>query len=234
MPTSSGTEVENFVVLEGVTKSYQTRAGQQTVWRDLSVQFPAARVCALIGRSGSGKSTILNLISGVDDVDQGNVTVGGKIISSLDEEARTRWRRRNVGFIFQAFNLVPTLTALENVMLPLRLLGLAHGTARTRATEALARVELESKALHYGDELSGGEQQRVAVARAFVHEPPLILADEPTGSLDNETGSQVLARLVRLVREHGRTAIVVTHSDDAVSVADCVFRAHAGGIEQVS
>lgn len=234
MPTSSGTEVENFVVLEGVTKSYQTRAGQQTVWRDLSVQFPAARVCALIGRSGSGKSTILNLISGVDDVDQGNVTVGGNIISSLDEEARTRWRRRNVGFIFQAFNLVPTLTALENVMLPLRLLGLAHAPARTRATEALARVELESKALHYGDELSGGEQQRVAVARAFVHEPPLILADEPTGSLDNETGSQVLARLVRLVREHGRTAIVVTHSDDAVSVADCVFRAHAGGIEQVS
>ena len=234
MPTSLRTELENYVVLEGVTKSYQTRAGMQTVWRDLSVQFPAARVCALIGRSGSGKSTVLNLISGIDTVDRGNVSVGGNVISSLNETARTRWRRHNIGFIFQAFNLVPTLTALENVMLPLRLLGIAHEPARARAADALARVELEAKALHYGDELSGGEQQRVAIARAFIHEPPLILADEPTGSLDSETGSQVLARLVRLVHEHGRTAIVVTHSDDAVSLADCVFRAHAGGIERIS
>lgn len=233
MSTSSNTEVENYVILEGVTKSYQTRAGLQTVWRELSVQFPPARVCALIGRSGSGKSTVLNLISGIDGADRGSVSVGGNIISSLNETERTRWRRRDIGFIFQSFNLVPTLTALENVMLPLRLLGLAHEPARVRAAEALARVELESKGLRYGEELSGGEQQRVAIARAFVHEPPLILADEPTGSLDSETGSQVLARLVRLVHEHGRTAIIVTHSDDAISVADCVFRAHAGGIERI-
>lgn len=224
----------NHVVLDGVTKSYQTRAGLQTVWRDLSVQFPAAQVCAIVGRSGSGKSTVLNLISGVDSADRGNIRVDGDLISSFDEDARTRWRRGHVGFIFQAFNLVPTLTALENVMLPLRLLGLSYEISHRRATQALALVELDSKTSRYGDELSGGEQQRVAIARAFVHEPPLILADEPTGSLDSETGSQVLARLVRLVREQRRTAIVVTHSDEAVAVADCVYRAHAGGIERVS
>jgi putative ABC transport system ATP-binding protein len=180
----------------------------------------------LLGKSGSGKSTLLNLISGIDLADSGEVWVNGIDITQLNDYQLTLFRREQIGIIFQFFNLIPTLTVLENITLPLELRGTKAGERRAQAL--LERVELADRADAFPDKLSGGEQQRVAIARALAHEPALVLADEPTGNLDEETGQQVLALLLELTRDAGKTLVMATHNPDIVPLADRVCRIHEG------
>ena len=185
-------------------------------------------IAVLVGRSGSGKSTLLNLIAGIDRPTSGRVMVDGTDLTALDENTRTRFRRRRIGFVFQFFNLIPLLTVEENLLLPLDLNGMADAEGIARARGLLDRVGLGGRGASLPDRLSGGEQQRVAIARALVHEPALILADEPTGTLDAEMAAAVLALLDGLVREAGKTVVMVTHSREVVGVADRIFAIQRG------
>jgi putative ABC transport system ATP-binding protein len=187
---------------------------------------------ALLGPSGSGKSTLLNLVSGIDTPDAGSIDIDGVRVTDLDERERTLFRRRHIGFVFQFFNLLPTLTVEENLLLPLELKGRLDAAARRRARELLEHVGLADRAATFPDRLSGGEQQRIALARALVHEPALILADEPTGNLDPATGEKMLDLLDRLVRDAGRTLLVVTHSRELAAHADRVLRIVDGRLEE--
>jgi putative ABC transport system ATP-binding protein len=226
------TQGEPLIRLEGVSKSYEEAGASRTVLHEVNVEVGRGEVAVLLGKSGSGKSTLLNLISGIDTPSGGEVWVDGQNLTRLSERERTLFRRRSVGFIFQFFNLVPTLTVLENVLLPLELNGRAGPEARAAALAMLAEVGLADRGASYPDRLSGGEQQRVAIARALVHGPALILADEPTGNLDAETGQVVLDLLDRLTRRAGRTMLVVTHSPDVVGLADRVFRIGDGRLAE--
>jgi putative ABC transport system ATP-binding protein len=174
----------------------------------------------LLGKSGSGKSTLLNLLGGLDRPDSGRVVIDGIELTSLGERDRTLFRRRHIGFIFQFFNLLPTLTVLENLLLPLELDGSKGQAVRKHCLQLLSAVGLEDRAASFPDRLSGGERQRVAIARGLVHRPELILADEPTGNLDVETGQQVIELLDSLTRQSGRTLFMATHSQQVVGVAD--------------
>jgi putative ABC transport system ATP-binding protein len=185
---------------------------------------------AVMGPSGSGKSTLLNLICGLDEPTSGTITIDGVEIAALDDDARTRWRREKIGMIFQTFNLLPTLSAAENVSLPLRLQGLARREAERRALELLDRVGLAPRAAHRPDELSGGERQRVAIARALVFQPPLLLADEPTGNLDSATGEEILGLLDDLHREFRTTILVVTHNELAAAHCDRILFLRDGSV----
>ena len=189
---------------------------------------------ALLGPSGSGKSTLLNLVSGIDTPDAGSIEIDGVRVTELGERDRTLFRRSHIGFVFQFFNLLPTLTVEENLLLPLELKGRLDAAARGRARELLDHVGLADRAATFPDRLSGGEQQRVALARALVHEPALILADEPTGNLDSATGEKMLDLLDRLVRDAGRTLLAVTHSRDLAAHADRVIRIVDGRLEEGS
>ena len=187
---------------------------------------------ALLGRSGSGKSTLLNLIGGIDLPSAGEVILDGTNLTDLSEQRRTLFRRRHIGLVFQSFNLIPTLTVMENLLLPLELNGKTGARPRASAQDLLERVGLADRAGVYPDRLSGGEQQRVAVARAVVHDPFLLLADEPTGSLDAETGMRVLELLVGLARNGGRTMIIVTHSNAVACATDRVIAIRDGRLEE--
>ncbi len=186
--------------------------GWLTILDDVSFTVEPGTTVAIVGASGSGKSTLLGLLAGLDLPSAGRVIAAGQDIFALDEDARAAWRARHVGFVFQSFQLLPQMTALENVMLPLELAGDAG--AESRARELLGRVGLADRAAHYPRTLSGGEQQRVALARAFAGSPPLLLADEPTGSLDAATGERVIELLFQLNREAGATLVLVTHDED--------------------
>ncbi len=215
---------ETFLVeLRGLTKSYPEGGGERVVFQNLSAEIRRGETVALLGRSGSGKSTLLNLIGGIDIPTAGEVLLDGTNLTRLSEHERTLFRRRHIGLVFQSFNLIPTLTVIENLLLPLELTGRTGSSARAAAMELLGRVGLTDRSKAYPDRLSGGEQQRVAVARAVVHDPVLLLADEPTGSLDAETGMQVLELLLELARNEGRTMVVVTHSDAVSRVTDRVL-----------
>jgi putative ABC transport system ATP-binding protein len=216
------------VRLTDLAKSYREGDRSHTVLDGASARVAAGERVAILGPSGSGKSTLLNLISGIDLPDAGSVEIGEIEMTSLDERARTLFRRVHVGFVFQFYNLLPTLTVLENLLLPLELTNGADSGGEARARELLARVGLEDRAQTFPDRLSGGEQQRVAVARALVHGPGLILADEPTGNLDEDTGGQVAALLDELVADHGRTLVVVTHSRELAARMDRVLRVDHG------
>jgi putative ABC transport system ATP-binding protein len=199
-----------------------------------SAEIGPAEVVAIVGRSGSGKSTLLNLISGIDQPDAGSVAIDGREITALHEPERTLFRRRHIGFVYQFFNLVPTLDVGENVRLVLELNGVAGAAARERTHAALESVELADRSKSAIDTLSGGEQQRVAIARALVHEPQVILADEPTGNLDDESARIVLPLLLRLSRERGATLVIVTHDHALTASAGRVLelrdgRLHPGG-----
>jgi putative ABC transport system ATP-binding protein len=198
--------------LEGVRKSY--REGDRTleVLRGVDLEVTSGESVALLGPSGSGKSTLLNLIGGIDSPDEGRVEVGGIALHALTERERTLFRRRGIGFVFQLFNLVPTLTVEENLLLPLELAGKVTDESRNLARELLERLGLGDRGGAWPERLSGGEQQRVAVARAVIHRPALVLADEPTGNLDADTGAGVLELLDDLRRETGTTLLTVTHS----------------------
>jgi putative ABC transport system ATP-binding protein len=215
-----------LVVLERVEKRFHEGETEHVVLAGASAVVHEGEFVALLGPSGSGKSTLLNLVGGLDAPTAGEVRIGDVALNRLDERARTLFRRTHIGFVFQFFNLIPTLTAAENVLFPLELAG--RSAAPERAVEMLDRVGLGARAGSFPDRLSGGEQQRVAVARALVHEPLLVLADEPTGNLDTATGDRVLALLETLTRSAGRTLIVVTHSERVVERADRVLALRDG------
>ena len=213
------------VEARGLCMDYGTSELRSRVLHNLDLQVEAGEFIVILGRSGSGKSTLLHLLGAMDRATAGTLTVGDTRLSALDEEARARFRRRAIGFVFQAYNLLPTLTAAENLRLPLQLNGIADDG---RCDRLLARLGLQGKATRYADQLSGGEQQRVAVARALVHDPLLVLADEPTGNLDEEAARSVLDLFLELVRESGRTLIMATHSTETCALADRVLRLDHG------
>ena len=208
----------------------QLSAGNQTIQilQDISFEVPARETLAIVGPSGSGKSTLLGLLAGLDRPTHGSIHVLGTRITTLSEEAMTSFRQKSLGYVFQAFHLIPTLTALENVALPLELQGIANG--HDRAKTLLHAVELDARLHHYPMQLSGGEQQRVALARAFVSQPPLLLADEPTGNLDSTTGNIVIDLLWQLHEEHDTTLILVTHDTALATRAQRILTLRDGGI----
>ena len=213
-----------LVELRNLTKAYEEGDRRRTVLREAGVAIGRGELAVLVGRSGSGKSTVLNLMSGIDLPDSGEVVIDGVSLSTLPERERTLFRRDRIGFVFQFFNLIPTLTVEENLLLPLELKGRVRPEQRRAALGLLEEVGLADRAGSFPDRLSGGEQQRVAVARALAHDPLLVLADEPTGNLDLETGLQVLEILDRLTRRAGKTMVMVTHGREVIGLADRVFR----------
>ena len=220
--------------LQHVSKSYREARARRVVLDDVSLAIPRGEFVAVMGRSGTGKSTLLNLISGIDVADSGTILLDDTDLSALGERDRTLKRRHAVGFVFQFFNLIPTLSVAENLMLPLELIGSPADAARERVANMLQRVDLATRAESFPDRLSGGEQQRVAVARALVHEPDLVLADEPTGNLDAETGRSVLALLCDMSRDAGKTLIIVTHSEEVAARAGRVLRIEDGRVHGAS
>jgi putative ABC transport system ATP-binding protein len=206
--------------LAGVTKVFAEGAGERVVLDGASLELFPGELVVLLGRSGSGKSTLLHLVAGLDRPTAGRVELGGADLATLGDAARARLRRERIGFVFQFFNLVPTLTVEENLLLPLELAGRLDSGGRQRARALLAEVGLGDRARQFPDRLSGGEQQRIAVARALVHEPDLVLADEPTGNLDLDTGLAVLELLDRLTRRAGKALLMVTHGREVQGVAD--------------
>jgi len=212
----------------GLRKSYHDGEVEHPVLQDLELEIAAGECVALLGRSGSGKSTLLNLLAGIDKPDSGEVRILGEPISRLQEPDLTLFRRRHIGFIYQFFNLIPTLTVAENLALPLELNQVDNRSKEDRIGQLLDQVGLAGRARAFPDQLSGGEQQRVAVARALVHEPAVVLADEPTGNLDAHTGEQILSLLTDLFRTQRRTLILVTHSLAVSQIADRVLTIDEG------
>lgn len=202
-----------------LSHGYREGERERPVLNELDFEMGSGQCVALLGRSGSGKSTLLNLISGIETPVHGDVVIDGHVLTRLSERERTRFRRRHIGFVYQAFNLLPTLTVEENLRLPLEL----NGCAVDPVDALLQEIGLADRARAFPDHLSGGEQQRVAIARAVIHRPSLVLADEPTGNLDAETGRAALALLDRLVRRSGGMLLIATHAREVASIADRVW-----------
>ncbi len=219
---------ESLIQLRGLRKIYREGGRERAVLECVDADIAAGERLALVGRSGCGKSTLLNLIAAIDVPSAGLIRFDGQELTALGEPERTLFRRRHIGFVYQFFNLIPTLTVEENVRLPLALMGRIGDSQRVQARRWLAAVGLEDRRDTFPDCLSGGEQQRVAIARALVHEPTIVLADEPTGSLDADTGDQVLNLLDALVRETGKTLIMVTHNHEVAARADRMLRLDRG------
>lgn len=201
-------------------KSYQESDCRHEIFSNLNLTVQQGEFVVLLGRSGSGKSTFLNLVSGMDQPDNGEVVIKGINLTGLSEHERTLFRRHHIGFVFQSYNLIPTLTVEENLLLPLELIKRVDSKDRSKVSKLLSRLDLSGRMDTYPDRLSGGEQQRVAIARSLIHDPDVILADEPTGNLDLETGKQVLDLLDDLVRKAGKTMIMATHSREVIGKAD--------------
>ncbi len=218
-----------MIQLTNVSKSYGNGKVVQAV-NNISLQIGPAERVAVMGPSGSGKSTLLNLICGLDEPTSGSVKVDGMELFNLSDDARTRLRREKIGMIFQTFNLLPTLTALENVAFPLRLQGLCKKDSEGRAASMLEHVGLKDRTMHRPDELSGGERQRVAIARALIFRPPLLLGDEPTGNLDCGSGEEILRLLDSLQQEYGSTFLMVTHNAQAASYCNRIITLRDGKI----
>jgi putative ABC transport system ATP-binding protein len=216
------------IQLDNLSKHFLAGSHRQSVLKGVTAEFDSGRFVVLVGRSGSGKSTLLNLIAGFDAPDSGRVLISDQVISACDDRTRTLFRRRHLGFVFQFFNLLPTLTVAENVRLPLDLLDAPGDGARRRVADALAEVDMAAYSDRFPEELSGGEQQRVAIARALVHEPAIVLADEPTGNLDLVTAEPVIALLDEACRRHGTTLVMVTHSTEVIGYADEVYELRGG------
>lgn len=214
--------------VNGLCKHYRAANFNQSIFEDLQLNIERGEVVALIGASGSGKTTLLNLLSGIDDPDRGQVLIEGTDIHALKEPHRTLLRREKIGFVFQFFNLIPTLTVSENIALPMELLGHRTSEIDQRVEELLQSVGLPNMHQRYPDTLSGGEQQRTAIARALSHHPALLLADEPTGNLDEDTASQVIDLLTDLARDQHTTMLIVTHSHRVALHADRVLKLSHG------
>jgi putative ABC transport system ATP-binding protein len=227
---NEGRGAESVIRIQGLTKRYPEAGAERVVFEDLGLEVGDGEIVVLLGPSGSGKTTLLNLVSGIDLPTAGAVVIDGVDLTRLSERERTLFRRDRIGFVFQFFNLIPTLTVEENLLLPLELSGRDTAADHARARALLAEVGLADRVDVYPDRLSGGEQQRVAVARALSHDPAVVLADEPTGNLDRETGQTVLDLLETLARSSGKTVLVVTHSEQAVPLADRVLELRDGAI----
>jgi len=219
-----------LIRLSKVGKTYYRGKEKIDVLNNLDLDMPEGAFEALMGPSGSGKSTLLNLIAGLDSPSRGTITVSGEDLGRMSEGQRARWRSQSVGFIFQTYNLLPVLTAVENVELPLLLTAVPSRERRTRALTALRAVGIEERAHHRPDQLSGGQAQRVAIARAIVTDPKIIVADEPTGDLDRASADQILELLVRLNRELNKTVVMVTHDPAAAERASIVRRLDKGAL----
>ena len=220
----------SFVTLSDISKSYYDHGEQRVVLEKVSLEVKRGEFVAVLGSSGSGKTTLLHLIGGIDTPDDGSIVIDGSELTSFNDSARTRFRRRHVGMIFQLFNLIPTLTVWENVLLPAELEGAVTAKLRDQAAALLERVGLSDRRNTFPDRLSGGEQQRVAIARALAHQPLLVLADEPTGNLDAENSARVLSLLLELTREAGRTLMMATHDHEIARQASRICRLHGGAI----
>jgi putative ABC transport system ATP-binding protein len=221
-PASSG-QPSPLVRIVNLSKSYIEGSHLRPILSDVNVTILSGESVAILGKSGSGKSTLLNLISGIDRPDSGTIWFGNESLVGLGDHEMTLMRRRHIGFIFQSFNLIPTLTVQENILLPVELDGITGSVARERAAKMMELVDLTGRDDTFPDRLSGGEQQRVAIARALIHDPTLLLADEPTGNLDDDTGHKILSLLYGLTRHAGKNLVMVTHSREAASMADRVF-----------
>jgi putative ABC transport system ATP-binding protein len=218
-----------MITVQHVTMRLTGGGHAVTILDDVSLEIPEKQMVAIVGPSGSGKSTLLGLIAGLDKPTSGVIRLDGVEITALHESAMARYRRQKIGYIFQSFHLIPTLTALENVMVPLELNG--DSRAHARAADLLTAVGLKDRQAHYPVQLSGGEQQRVAVARAFACRPPILLADEPTGNLDSATGRQVIDLMLALNRDYGSTLVLVTHDTELASFAERTITLRDGRIE---
>lgn len=221
-----------MITLDHLTMRLAGGGHQITILDDITIAIPDKQRVAIIGPSGSGKSTLLGLIAGLDQPTSGSITIDGVEISAMRENALARYRRDHIGYIFQSFHLIPTLTALENVLVPLELAGMRG--AQARATDLLGAVGLADRLSHYPVQLSGGEQQRVAVARAFACRPPILLADEPTGNLDSATGQHIMRLLLSLHRDFGTTLVLVTHDRAMASSMERIIALRDGRIESDS
>lgn len=217
-----------MIELVGISKTFQEGTTSHKVLDSVNFEFQKGKIYIMYGRSGSGKSTLLNLISGIDTPSVGSIIVNGNDITKLTEKGRTLYRRNNVGFIFQFFNLIPTLNVFENLLLPLELVKSLDKSDDAYARELLDKIGLSNRGEAYPDRLSGGEQQRVAIARALIHNPDIVLADEPTGNLDFETGKSIVTLLDDLVRKQGKTMIMATHSKDVIGLADYILKVNDG------
>lgn len=223
------------IVLNNISKYYIEGDQQRLVFKDVNLEINPGEFVVLLGRSGSGKSTLLNILSGIDQPTSGQVIINDIEITNLTEHDRTLFRRQYIGFVFQLFNLIPTLTVLENVLLPLELTGKLKKAHHEHVSRLLTAVRLTDRINSFPDKLSGGEQQRVAILRALIHKPLLLLADEPTGNLDSDTSRQVLNLMTTLVRKEGKTLVLVTHSQEVAQLADRIFVFRKGQlIEQQS
>jgi putative ABC transport system ATP-binding protein len=228
------TTADRVLHIDNLSKSFREGARTHAVLEHATARIGSGQVVAVTGRSGSGKSTLLNLVSGIDGADGGWVEVDGTRVSELPEPARTLYRRRHVGFVYQFFNLIPTLSAVENVRLVLELNGVGGAQARARSHAALEEVGLLARAASAVDQLSGGEQQRVAIARAIVHAPALLLADEPTGNLDETSARELIPVLLQLARARGTTLLIVTHDAALAARADRVLELRGGALHELS
>jgi putative ABC transport system ATP-binding protein len=228
--TVNSSEDYPIIQILNLSKTYEEGGRTRTVLENVDLNIMTGEFFVMLGKSGSGKSTLLNLISGIDKPDSGGgkIIIGDTDITALDEKRQTLFRRDHIGIIFQFFNLIPTLTVLENITLPYELRGKSRRESEKPACALLERVGLSSRAETFPDKLSGGEQQRVAIARALVHEPMIVLADEPTGNLDEENGESVLNLLLELTRNAGKTLVMATHNPEIVPLADRVCRIHEG------
>ena len=216
---------EEFIRFENVKKVYRTGEVELTALHDVSFSVARGEICVIVGESGAGKTTLLNILGGMDCLTEGKIFVDGEEISAFDERRLTAYRRSDVGFVFQFYNLIPNLTALENVELAARL-----GKNGLNAAEVLAQVGLKEREGNFPSQLSGGEQQRVAIARALAKAPKLLLCDEPTGALDYQTGKAILKLLQDSCRQKGMTAIIITHNKALCAMADRVIRVKSGSI----
>lgn len=220
-----------MIRLEGVSKIYHTGSSPVTALDQVDLTIETGTFVALMGPSGCGKTTLLNVLGGMDRPTEGTVSIGDRILGAMSEREVTLWRRTQVGVVFQAFNLLPTMTVAENVEFPLLLDGTRPAERRRRVQEVLERVHLGHRLTHRPFELSGGEMQRVAVARALIHRPAIILADEPTGNLDSQNGAEVLSLLQAVCRDEGHTLLMATHSPEAAAMTDRIVRLRDGKVQ---
>lgn len=226
------------IKLKNISKNYLEGGQQHIILDDINVMIDKGEVIALVGPSGSGKTTLLNLISGIDEPDSGEVLIDDNndllSINAMNDEQKTLFRRHSIGFIFQFFNLIPTLTVLENIQFPLELCNKLDKSSASMISRLLQRLSIENKQHQYPEYLSGGEQQRVAIARAIIHQPKILLADEPTGNLDDETGQLVMDVLLELTREYQMTMLIVTHNQDVARRADRILSLKNGHLVEKS
>ncbi|WKK76781.2 ABC transporter ATP-binding protein [Marivirga salinae] len=218
--------MNHILAVQNLSKTYKSGEKSLTVLSDINFEIEPGSSCAIIGPSGSGKTTLLGLCAGLDEAGTGSVTLDDKQLEKLSEDERAAVRNASVGFIFQSFNLLPTLTALENVMVPLELLGKKN--VKPIAVDLLQKVGLGDRMHHYASQLSGGEQQRVSIARAFANQPKILFADEPTGNLDQETGETIEALIFNLNKELGTTLVLVTHDPDLAKRTDRILQLKGG------